>query len=158
MPHNFWLFIQSYKVAWQVINGFYKHSTRYILCACVVKIPLNYNYNSPLFGPKVEPEGNLPSLDCIVANSAAFLRLPVSIWSVRQCLHPDFEGCGVEPTGVGLLGILASKLKTLWTKSGQSSPHLQVPSVFRYSITWSRDLRRLLFGLKRKSNIFKFFS
>ena len=92
---------------------FYKHSTRYILCACVVKIPLNYNYNSPLFCPKVEPEGNLPSLDCVVANSAAFLRLPVSIWSVRQCLHPDFEGCGVEPTGVGLLGIRASKLKTL---------------------------------------------
>lgn len=70
-------------------------------------------------------------------------------------MHPDCKGSALLFTRIGLLGILASKLNTLWMKKGHSSPHLQVPSVLRYSITFSKDLNRLLFGLKSNEIISK---
>ena len=70
------------------------------------------NFKLPLFDPSAEMDGNLASLDCFAPISTDCFGFTASEESVTQCLHPDFEDSGLVPTGINLLGILASKLKT----------------------------------------------
>lgn len=86
----------------------------------------------PLFCPT--PCG-VTSFNCFAAVSTDCLVSGTSELSLTQCLQVEFDGSELDPDRSGLLGILASKLKTFWANSGHSNPHLQVPSVVRYSIT-----------------------